>query len=288
MKDETKSSMGRRGLAAAALLPAAAIAASAGPANAANTGGESTFERVMRTKKLRVSALSGEPPYFEKDLATGKWGGFAAPMAIDIAKLFNAEVVYVDSTWDTSVLNLQSNKADLSFALNPTPQRALAIGFTQPLFIHPFGAIAKPGFTPSTWADLDKPSVRIAVSVGSLYQTLAHRFAPRAVSVGLTSSDACILALQSGRADVVLLAAIPGLGIIGKNPSLGTYRLIDGPMVALPSCLGIQREADTRFRDVLNAWLEYNGGVGQIRQWVVEALAAEGVKASQLPSGLTF
>jgi polar amino acid transport system substrate-binding protein len=286
MTNETTGWLSRRGLATAAtLLPAAAIAT---PALAAGAGGESTFERVMRTKKLRVSALSGEPPYFDKNLATGKWGGFAVPMALDIAKVFGAEVVYVDSTWNTSVLNLQSNKADLSFSLNPTPQRALAIGFTQPLLIHPFGCIAKAGLAPSTWADLNKPSVRIAVSVGSLYQTLAHRYAPKAVSVGLTSTDASILALQSGRADVVLLAAIPGLGVVGKNPALGTYRLLGEPTIALPSNLGIQRETDTRFRDVLNAWIEYNGGVGQIRQWIVEALAAEGVKASQLPSGLTF
>lgn len=286
MVDHPRQKLGRRGLAAAAaLLPAAALAA---PARAATGQGESTFARVMRTKKLRISALSGEQPYFDKNLVSGKWSGFCVPMAVDIAKVFAAEVIYVDSTWGTSVLDLQSGKVDLSFALNPTPQRAVAIRFTEPLFIHPFGCIAKPGFTPSNWADLDKPGIRIAVSVGSLYQTLAQRYAPKATAVGLTSSDQGILALQSGRADVILLAAIPGLGVVGKNPSLGTYRLLDGPRVALPSSMGIQREPDTRFRDVLNAWLEYHSGVADIRQWVVEALAAEGVQASQLPPGLEF
>ncbi|MDA8050801.1 MAG: transporter substrate-binding domain-containing protein [Rhodospirillales bacterium] len=287
MTEDLLGRLSRRGLAGAAvLLPAAAIAAPAAAATAA--GGESTFARVMRTKKLRISALSGEPPYFDKNLATGKWGGFCVPMAEDIAKVFRAEVVYVDSTWGTSVLNLQSGKVDLSFSLNPTPQRALAIGFTEPLLIHPFGCIAKPGFTPSTWADLDKPGLRLAISVGSLYQVLAKRYAPKATAVGLPSTDQCVLALQSGRADAIPLAAIPGLGVIGKNPSLGTYRLIGDPTIALPSNLGIPRQTDTRFRDVLNAWIEYHGGVGDIRQWIVEALAAEGVKASQLPAGLTF
>lgn len=286
MAGKLRGTLSRRGLAgAAALLPAAAIAI---PATAKAAEAESTFARVMRTKKLRVSALSGEQPYFDKNLVSGKWTGFCVPMAESMAKVFAAEVIYVDSTWGTSVLDLQSGKVDLSFALNPTPERAVAIGFTEPLFIHPFGCIAKPGFTPTTWADLDKPGLRIAVSVGSLYQTLARRFAPKATAVGLTSSDQGILALQSGRADAILLAAIPGLGVIGKNPSLGTYRLISGPTVALPSSLGIPREADTRFRDVLNAWLEFHGGIADIRQWVIEALAAEGVKPSQLPAGLEF
>lgn len=284
MKDETTRRWSRRGIAgAAALLPAAALAT---PAAAAE--GESTFARVMRTRKLRVSALTGELPYFDKDLVSGKWTGFAGAMAVDIAKVFGAELVYVDATWDTSVLDLQANKADLSFALNPTPQRALAIGFTDPLFVHPYGCIAKPGFNPTRWSDIDKPGLKIAVSVGSLYQTLAKRYAPRATSVGLTSSDACILAYQSGRADIVLLAAMPGLAAIGKDPALGRYRLLADPLIALPSSMGIQWEADTRFRDVLNAWVDYNGGVGQIRQWVIEGLALEGVKASQLPEDLTF
>lgn len=286
MAGEKRTPFTRRGLAgAAALLPVAAIATTA---HAAESKGEGTIARIMRTKELRVSALTGEQPYFDRDLATGKWRGFAVPMAHDIAAIFGAKVVYVDSTWDTSVLNLQSDKADLSFALNPTPARALAIRFTDPLFIHPFGAICKPGFMPSTWADLDKPNIRIAVSVGSLYQTLAQRFAPKATAVGLPSSDAGILALQSGRADVILLAAIPGLGTLGKNPSLGTFRLIGKPEVALPTSLGIRIEPDVRFRDLLNAWLDYNKGVQRIREWVLAALAAEGVKFAQLPAGLTF
>jgi polar amino acid transport system substrate-binding protein len=286
MTDETRNRWSRRGLAgAAALLPAMALAV---PAAAASGEGESTFERITRTKELRVSALTGELPYFDKDLATGQWTGFANAMAIDIAQVFGAKLVYVDATWGTSVLDLQTNKVDLSFALNPTPERALAIGFSEPLFIHPFGCIAKPGFTPSSWAEIDKPGLKIGVSVGSLYQTLAKQYAPKATAVGLTSSDACILAYQSGRADIVLLAAIPGLAAIGKNPSLGGYRILGDPVIALPSSLGIRRETDTRFRDVLNAWIEYNGGVGQIRQWVIQGLALEGVKPDQLPDNLTF
>lgn len=286
MTDETRNCWSRRGLAGvAALLPAVALAA---PAAAATAAGESTFERVMRTKKLRVSALTGELPYFDKDLATGKWTGFANAMALDIANVFGAELVYVDATWGTSVLDLQTNKVDLSFALNPTPERALAIGFSEPIFIHPFGCIAKPGFKPTTWAEIDKPGLKIGVSVGSLYQTLAKQYAPEATAVGLTSSDACILAYQSGRADIVLLAAIPGLAAIGKNPSLGSYAILSDPVIALPSSLGIQLQPDTRFRDVLNAWIDYNGGVGQIRQWVIAGLEQEGVKAEQLPDNLTF
>src|SRR4051812_46986394 len=63
------SKLGRRHLAgAAALLPAAALI---GPAHA-QPANESTFDRVRRTKTLRIAALPGELPYFQKDIATGE------------------------------------------------------------------------------------------------------------------------------------------------------------------------------------------------------------------------
>ncbi|MBS0562370.1 MAG: ABC transporter substrate-binding protein, partial [Proteobacteria bacterium] len=65
--------LSRRGLAGigAALLPAAAMI----PAAHAESANESTYERVTRTKTLRIAALPGELPYFKKDIATGAWSG---------------------------------------------------------------------------------------------------------------------------------------------------------------------------------------------------------------------
>ena len=276
----------RRGLAAgAALLPAAAIA-SATRARAA--GAESTFERVARTKTLRVAGITGALPYFSKDLTTGAWKGACVPMAESLGKVFGAKVEYVEATWGTAVLDIQSNKIDMSFALNPTPERALAIRFTHPMIVHPFGCLARHGFNPTTWSDIDKPGIRIAYDIGSLHETVAKRFAPKARHIGFAQQDQGILALQSGRADVVILAALLGLAAVGKNPSLGPYHLLTGPQVALPSCLGIQQEPDNKFRDVLNAWLDFNRGLGTMRQDIIEGLAVEGVKPDQIPAALSF
>ena len=83
-------------------------------------------------------------------------------------------------------------------------------------------------------------------------------------------------------------AAILGLATVGKNPSLGPYHLLTNPLVALPSCLGIQREPDIRFQDVLNAWLDMARGSGQIREWMLGGLAKAGVNPDQVPAALTF
>lgn len=277
--------VGRRALTgAAALLPAGALigTAEAQPAN------ESTFDRIRRTKVLRVAGLPGALPYFDKDLATGKYTGACVDMANDIAKTFDAQVNYLDATYGTSVLDLQSNKVDLAFALNPTPQRALSIGFTHAAIIHPFGCLTKHGLNPTTWDDLNKPDIRICFDIGSLHEVAARRYCPKAQLIGYQTTDQCLLALQSGHADAQILAALLCLAAVGKNPSLGPYHPLANPVVALPSCLGIQWESDWRFREVLNAWVDFNRGTGQIREWLLDGLSKFGVKRDQVPSTVSF
>ena len=274
----------RRGLAAAtALLPAIALT---GAARA--QGVESTLDRVQRTKTLRISALPGAAPYFAKDIASGTWKGACVEMAADIAKVFNAEVEYVEGTYASSVLDLQANKVDLAFALNPTPARALAIGFTHSFVIHPFGCIAKAGFSPKTWDDLNKPEIRVACDVGSLHEVAARRYCPKAQITALKTPDEATLFFQSGRADAIVLAAMIGLSALAKNPSMGSYDLLSGPVVALPSNFGVRREPDTRFLEVMNAWIDFNRGTGQVREYLLDGLALSGVKRENLPPGLTF
>ena len=254
----------------------------------AQSGPESTLDRVTRTKELRMAVVSGSPPYFKKDVVTGAWTGAAVEMATSIAAIWGAKVVYVESTFGNSVLDVQSNKIDIAFALNPTPQRALAIGFTRPYIVAPFGCIARQGFAPKTWGDINKPDLRIAFDLGSLHETCARRFAPKAQLTGFKTIDDCILALQSGRVDVQVLAATVGLGTVGKNPSLGPYYLLNTPIVSLPSCYGVQREPDTRFVEVVNAWIDFNRGIGTIRDQMIAGLALNGVTPEQVPAELSF
>ena len=277
----------RRGAAAAsALLPAALFGTA--QAQTAPGGAESTFERVNRTKTLRIAALPGELPYFAKDLATGEWKGAAIEFAKDIAKVFDAKLEYVESTYGGSVLDLQSNKVDLAFALGPTPQRALSIGFTRPFFVHPYGCLARKGFDPKTWTDLDNPDVRIVCDLGSLNETAARRYAPKAQTTAYKTRDEATLAFQAGRADAFIQAAMLALTTTARNRAFGPFHMLTGPLVALPSNFGVRREADTRFVDVINAWIDYNRGVGQIRDWLLGGLALNGVTPEDVPPEVTF
>jgi polar amino acid transport system substrate-binding protein len=237
---------------------------------------------------LRIAVLPGELPYFNKDLATGTWSGFSIEMANDIARLLDVKLEYTESTYGNSILDLQANKIDLGFALNPTPQRALVVDFTNLVFPHPFGAMLKKGLEATTWADINKPEVRIAVDVGSANEAVARRFAPNASIKSLKSRDEVMLEMASGRVDCVVNALVLGLTAIAKNPNLGTYKILQSPAVTIASSMAVRHESDKRWRDFLSVWVDYNRGVGQMREWFVKGLGLSGVKPEDVPVELNI
>jgi polar amino acid transport system substrate-binding protein len=264
-------------------LGAIAVASTAA-AQPASSGPEATFDRIRRTGVLRIAALPGEMPFFHKDLATGEWSGVAIDMAKSIASAFNAKLEYVESTYSNSVLDLQSNKIDLAFALNPTPQRALAIGFTRAYYMHPFGYVARRGFAPRTWEDLNKPEIRVVSLIGSLTDVLLARYAPKAQVIGAKAGDDAILLMQAGRADCIMYALIQALSVSARAPMLEQVTLLQGPYVALPSAMGVQTEPDRRWRDFLDCWTDYNNGTRQVGAWMRQSLLAMGVKPESIPA----
>jgi len=276
--------LSRRLFAASAAAAASASAVLAREAHAQAQQGESTFERIKRTKVLRIAALPVEAPYFNKDINTGAWSGMCVDMAKDMAANFDGEVEYLESTYGNSVLDLQSNKIDLAFSLNPTPKRAMVIDFTHAFYLHGFGMVGRKGFKAANWADLDKPDVKIAFDIGSVHEISARRFASHATLIALKTRDECVLAVQSGRADCVIMAVNLGLTAIKKNPTLGEFQMLHQPRIQLPTCMGVRKEANKDWRDFLNAWVDYNRGIQQIREWLYGGLAINGIKPEDIPA----
>jgi len=263
------------GVAATALVPAIVRAQPAG---------ESTLDRIRRTGVLRISVLPGEQPFFKKDLATGEWSGAAIDMARSIASTLNAKLVYVEGTYATSVLDLQANKSDLAFALNPTPPRALAIGFSRPYYMHPFGYVSKQGFGARSWADLNRPEVRVVTLLGSSLDPVLARYTPKATIIGAKNGDEAILLMNSGRGDCIAYGLIQALGVSAKVAELSQVVLLRDPLVTLPSAMGIQEEPDRRFRDYLDSWTDYFNGTRVIGGWIRDGLLAMGVKPETIPA----
>jgi polar amino acid transport system substrate-binding protein len=256
-------------------------------ANHSMAQSESTFEKIKKTKTLRVAGLVGEEPYFHKDLATGEWSGFCIEMARDIANNFDAKLEIVESTWGNSVLDLQANKIDISFGLNPTPKRALVIDFSRPIFYNSFSIVTRKGFTVKGWDELNKPDVNVAVDIGSTHELIARRYTPKANIIGFKSRDEVIMAVQSGKADCLVCTIILGLTSLKKNPQLGTF-IIPTPVLSAPVSAGLRQEQDRRWQNWVSAWADYNRGIGTTREMILKSLGGMGIKPSDVPPQVQF
>lgn len=248
---------------------------------------ESTMDRIKRTRVLRVAGLVGEEPYFHKDLKTGEWSGFCIAMARDLAKDLGAKLEVVESTWGNSVLDLQANKIDISFALNPTPQRRQVIDFTEPIFRNSFIIVTRKGFQADTWEKLNNPKTRIAVDIGSSHEAIARKNAPNATITGFKTRDEAILAVQGNKADCFVATVFLGLTALKKNPQLGSF-VIPKPVATVPVSAGVRLEDDKSFRDFGGKWAQKNGQNGKIREWIVQSLGSVGIVPSDVPAEVQF
>lgn len=266
---------------AASMLIGSAAAQTSPPA-------ESTLERVRRTKKLRVSILAGEAPFWVKDVAAGTWSGAGMAMAQDIAKALDATVTIVEGNMSSAIADVQTGKADLTFPFNATPQRALAVRFTAPIYVQSIVYVGRPELKAASWADLDNSNVKLATIIGGLSDVFAKRYSPKAQITAFKTRDDAILAAQSGRADAFIVAMMQGIGVQSRFPAMWKVAPLANPLITLPSSIVIPQDTDYAWRDFLNAWIESARGARQIHEWIVEGFAKSGVNREQLPANIEF
>lgn len=269
-----------------ALAMAGASSLGASPAAAQAPAGESTFDRIRRTKKLRTAAVAGAAPYYQKDLATGQWRGFYIDLVKMLAEELEAELELTETTWGNAVLDLQSNKIDIFFGLNPTPKRALVVDFSVPCFNNAFSFLAKTGFQPKSWEDLNKPEVKIAVDTGSSQDQVVTRLLPKASVSRFKSADEATMAVQSGRVDAQCLVMM--LSLVAKKKIPGTAIIVPTPVFATTSNAGFRREADKTWRDYVNTWIDFNKGLGAVRSAIVSNMDLVGITEADFPPGITL
>jgi polar amino acid transport system substrate-binding protein len=237
---------------------------------------ESTWERIKRTGKLRSGVLDG-PPYFWRE--GNQWKGAMIEMSKDIATNLGVELELVEvGGWGQVVLELNSDRIDMHFSLQATPVRAKAIDFAGPAYHISFVTINKAGFKAQTWADYNKPTVTVAAELGSSNETILRRMSPKASVSGFSKLPEALLAVQAGRTDAFVTTSMTGLIQKAANPALGEF-VVPTPVVSLPGYIGVRQDVgDTRFRDFLNWWCEWNVLLGHNEAKLKEALNMRGVK----------
>lgn len=242
----------------------------------------STWDAIKERGALRVGVTEA-PPWFSKNPASGEWAGLGSAMGKQLAAELGVEFEPVEVTWGTAVAALQSNKIDIMFVLDATPQRALAVDFpAQPLLYYALAVLARDDLKVETWADLNKPGIKLAVTQGTTMDRYVTEHLDQAEILRFPSNGESVAAFQSGRVDAVSLFHPP---LIAMRKKIGRGQIVlPKPIRQSASSAGVRLEQDKRWRDWVNTAISYYYNTGQTQEWYEDFLVEFGVDPASVPA----
>ncbi|SIT38074.1 Extracellular solute-binding protein family 3 [Paraburkholderia piptadeniae] len=250
------------------LVAASCVIASA-PSRADDTG----WASVKKAGVLRCGAAVA-PPYVMRDPKTGEYSGFFSELCRNFGQnVLKVRVEFVDTTWDNIVAGLQSDKWDLSMALNDTPEREKAVSFSAPAtdynvsFVYnknnpkiPKGA--------HTIAEIDKPGVNVAVMSGTAQDKAISAVFKQAQIMRLPGNDETRLALMSKRADLLADANITNMLLTEAHPDWAATIQPTPPLAQQEVAFGIRKDTPPADIAVLNKYLSQQVSSGAVNRLI--------------------
>jgi polar amino acid transport system substrate-binding protein len=243
---------------------------------------DSTLSQIKSRGTLRVGVTQA-PPWFSKDPKTGEWtSGLGVSMGKAMAAALKVRFEPVEVTWGTAIAALQGNKIDIMYMMDATPERAQAVDFPKaPLLFYSLAVLARDDLPVRTWADLNQPSVRIAVPQASSMDRFLTENVSKAQISRFPDNAAAIAAYQAGRADAVCLFHPP---LLAARQKLGSGKIVvPAPAQSQASSAAVRKEADHAWVDWVDQQFAKYYSSGQTQKWYEEFLVGFGLDPKSSP-----
>ena len=185
-----------RGLLAGLALLAVLHPASAGP----------VADRVKASGTVRVCIW---PDYYgitHRSPRTGQLDGIDIELSAEFAKALGVKLEYVESSFAKLIDDIGADRCDVAmFAVGVTPQRAPHMKFSQPyLKSDVYGVTTRANRAIRSWADIDRPGVKVAVQAGTFMEPVMVATLKQAQVVIIKPPMSREEELEAGRVDVFM------------------------------------------------------------------------------------
>jgi polar amino acid transport system substrate-binding protein len=231
------------------MLAALSVMVAAQPA-----GAESTLDKILKEKKIRVAIDVGNPPFgiLDKD---GQPDGSDVAVARQMAKDMGVELEFVQVPSTGRIPSLLAGRADVTIAsISVTTDRAKAV-----MYCHPDGALSIVIFGPrnvAIKAPADLAGKRIGITRATLEEATVPKMAPPGTNiVWFDEIGATIQALLSGQVDAVAMSSFAGKTVADGNPD----KEIETKLTVTTAYYApIVRHGDFELREWINTWIFVN------------------------------
>jgi polar amino acid transport system substrate-binding protein len=249
--------LGAAGIAAFASAPAAAQA----PAS----GNGSALDRIIREKKIRITAEVTSPPFGILD-RNNQPDGSEIATARRLAQDLGVELELVQVTAPQRIPALLSGRADVAISsLSITLERAKTVAFANPHGALSIVITAPERVQIASAADL--AGKRIGITRATLEEATVPRSAPQGASIVFFDDIAAtIQALLSGQVDAAGMSAFAAKSVADRNPRAGLQNKYTVTTAYYAPAI---RQADHELRHWVNTWImlnKQNGVLAEIYQ----------------------
>jgi len=226
----------------------------------------STLQIILERGTIKVGTTGDFNPMSFKDPATGDYAGHDIEMVKQLAADMGVEVEWVATDWKNLVSGVAAGKYDITTGASYSMGRAKTAGYTLP--------VVDVGTVPltlrkndgrfSTWDDLNKPEVSVAVTLGTIFQEQALSIFPDAKIVSVESPARDFQEVLAGRTDVSITSTFEASQLIITYPEL---MIIPVEKPKFSNGIGILAPQDDQvFINYLNVWITMKTKSGYLQQ----------------------
>ena len=216
----------------------------------------SHLKGILDSGVLRFGTTGDWNPMSVRDPASGGYKGFDIDIANELAKDMGVKVEFVPTDWKTLVNGVVADKYDLTSSASLNPKRAKVAGYTDSYFSVATVPLTRRDLDGrfEDWDDINKPGVKVAVTLGTVHEAMAKEFFPDAEIRTIEAPARDYQEVLSKRADVHITSNVEASTLIGKFQQLVVVPVSE-PRRPTPLAM-LAAQDDQVWLNYLNHWIK--------------------------------
>jgi len=216
---------------------------------------DSRLHQILKSGELRVGTTGDWNPMTVRDPATNSYKGFDIDVMQELAKDLGVKLTFVPTDWKTLVNGIIANKYDMSTSASVTPARIRTVGFTKSYYqVSTVPLTLKSNLDKfKDWGDIDKPSVTVAVTLGTSQEQQVKKFFPNAKINSIEAPARDFQEVLAGRAQVSVTSNLEASLLTQAHQQLAVVPVSE---TRTPADLAfIVAQGDQLWLNYLNHWI---------------------------------
>ncbi len=217
---------------------------------------QSALNEILNAGVLKVGTTGDWDPMTVRDPATNSYKGYDIDVMTALAGDLGVEVEFVATDWKTLVSGVTSGQYHITGSASVSPSRAKAAGYSESYF-----ALETVPLTLKTnadrfsdWADLDKPDVKVAATLGTTQEKQVKAFFPNAEHRIVEAPARDFQEVLAGRADANITSNVEANKLVAKYDQIMIVPVEEG-RAPTPIAM-LLPQADQVWINYVNTWIE--------------------------------